>query len=123
MPAAVRRVDLARLDYWKNRIAVLRFVQDIPLSPGHPSYKTLVAVEESLAQFRQHPMLLVWGMQDWCFTSAFLREFESRFPQAETLELPDAGHYVFEDAYETMIPRIRTFFKAHPLANPSQATK
>ncbi|MBS0266575.1 MAG: alpha/beta hydrolase, partial [Planctomycetes bacterium] len=42
-------------------------------------------------------------------------EFQRRFPQAETLALPDAGHYVFEDAHEQILPRLREFLAAHPL--------
>ena len=96
---------------WRDRVAVLRFVQDIPLSESHPSYGTLAAIEESLSQFRDRPMLLVWGERDWCFTPAFLEEFQRRFPQAETVRFADAGHYVFEDAYERIIPCVDEFLK------------
>jgi len=108
---AVRAGYLAPYQTWHDRVAVLRFIQDIPLSESHPSYATLLAIEESLAQFRKHPLLLVWGQRDWCFTSDFLNEFQRRFPQAETLLLPDAGHCVFEDAHERIIPRICEFLK------------
>ena len=60
-------------------------------------------------------MLLIWGERDWCFTPWFLGEFQRRFPQAETLRIPDAGHYVFEDAHERIIPRVREFLLTHPL--------
>jgi haloalkane dehalogenase len=115
MTPAVRAGYLAPYDSWQNRVAVLRFVQDIPLRPSHPSYETLVGVEEELAQFRSSPMLFVWGERDWCFTAEFLREFQRRFPQAETLSLPDAGHYVFEDAHERIAPRVREFLATHTL--------
>lgn len=109
MTADVRAGYLAPYDSWAHRVAVHRFVEDIPLRPSHPSYPELVRIEEELAQFRDSPMLLVWGMRDWCFTSEFLREWQARFPQAETLELPDAGHYLFEDAPERILPRVRSF--------------
>jgi haloalkane dehalogenase len=112
MTPAVKAGYLAPYDRWRNRIAVLRFVKDIPLSPAHPSYQTLTAVEEGLAQFRDRPMLFVWGERDWCFTVDFLREFERRFPQAETFLIPDAAHYVFEDAWERILPRVRTFLES-----------
>jgi haloalkane dehalogenase len=110
---AVRRGYLAPYGNWHDRIAVLRFVQDIPLSPAHPSYATLVSIEESLAKLVDRPMLLIWGERDWCFTTEFLDEFYRRFPQAETLRLPDAGHYVFEDAPELIIPRVKEFLARH----------
>jgi haloalkane dehalogenase len=113
---AVRRGYLAPYDSWANRQAVLRFVQDIPTRPTHPSHETLAEIESGLAQFQDRPMLLVWGERDWCFTTEFLAEWQRRFPQAETLSLPDAGHYVFEDAPEQIVPRIREFLATHPIA-------
>lgn len=114
-PAACRGY-VAPYNSWANRIAVLRFVQDIPLKPSHPSYRTLVEVEENLAQFQHSPMRFIWGMQDWCFTPAFLEEFQQRFPQADTVTLDDAGHYVFEDARDRLPGHIRDFLEAHPLS-------
>lgn len=106
---AVRAGYLAPYRSWHDRVGVLRFIQDIPLSKSHPSYQTLAEIEESLPQFRTRPMLFVWGERDWCFTTDFLSEFQHRFPQAETLRLPDAGHYVFEDAHERIVPRVEQF--------------
>jgi len=117
MIPAVRAGYLAPYGNWHDRQAILRFVQDIPLSPRHPSYGALVTLEERLAQFQTTPLLLVWGMRDWCFTPVFLEEFLRRFPQAEVLRLAQAGHYVFEDAHEEIIPRLRMFLEARPLAN------
>lgn len=116
MTPAVRAGYLAPYNSWRNRIAIDRFVKDIPLRPSHPSYRTLVEVENGLEQFRDSPMLLIWGEQDWCFTPCFLEEFQQRFPQAEALLISDAGHYVFEDAHEVILPRVKEFFREHPLA-------
>lgn len=115
MTATVRAGYLSPYDSWKNRVAVLRFVQDIPLVESHPSFATLKHVEDGLAQFQDTPMLLVWGTQDWCFTTVFLDEFESRFPKAEALRLENAGHYLFEDAADQLIARSRAFLDRHPL--------
>ena len=109
MTPAVRAGLLAPYDSWRHRIAVHRFVRDIPLSPSHPSYGTLTAIEQGLAQFREHPMLLVWGMQDWCFTPHFLKRFIEFFPQARVHRLDDAGHYVIEDAWERIVPLVEQF--------------
>ena len=106
---AVRAGFIAPYDNWANRIATHEFVKDIPLSPGHRSYQTLVKVEEGLSQFQGRPMLLLWGEKDWCFTTEFLREWQQRFPKAQTITYADAGHYVFEDAIDRMIPDVRGF--------------
>ena len=85
------------------------------MKASHRSYETLRNIEEGLERFRQTPMLLVWGMKDWCFHTGYLQEFQQRFPNAETLEIPDAGHYLFEDAHERIIPRVREFLQTNPL--------
>lgn len=108
---------LAPYQSWADRVAILRFVEDIPLEANHPSYGTLTEIESQLPLFCDRPMLLAWGERDWCFTVDFLSEFERRFPQAEVFRLSDAGHYIFEDAYERLIPRIRAFLAAHPHAS------
>lgn len=113
---AVRAGYLAPYDSWSNRIATHRFVVDIPLDPQHPSYETLFDVERGLAEFRTHPMLLIWGMKDWCFSPAFLERFLEFFPQAEVERVNDAGHYVIEDASERVIPWIEAFLARHPLS-------
>jgi haloalkane dehalogenase len=120
LPPAVKAGYLKPYDSWSNRIATLRFVEDIPLSPSHPSYATLRAIEEALPALADKPMLLVWGMKDWCFTPAFLAEFERRFPKAETFRIADAGHYVFEDAWQRIMPRLREFLEAHLIASASR---
>ena len=116
MTAAVKRGYLAPYNSWRNRIGVHRFVQDIPLHPSHPSYETLLSVEQGLAQFRNHPVQLIWGTRDWCFTTDFHDQFLDHFPEAESLLIEDAGHYVFEDAPEQILPALRRFLSA-PVAD------
>jgi len=98
MPAVVERGFLLPYDDWGSRIATHRFVVDIPLESKHPSYDTLVRIEQGLAQFKDRPMLLVWGQKDFCFNDHFLREWQERFPAAQSKLFPQAGHYVMEDA-------------------------
>jgi haloalkane dehalogenase len=64
-------------------VAVYRFVCDIPLDPRHPSYSTLARMEQEIGRFREHPVCLIWGMRDWCFTPEFLERFIEIFPSAE----------------------------------------
>lgn len=116
MTPAVKAGYLAPYDNWANRVAVNRFVKDIPLRPGHPSYDTLSEIEAGLVQFVQHPMLLMWGVRDWCFTTEFMDEFQRRFPLAETLRINDVGHYIFEDAHEIVLPRLREFLAKNAAA-------
>jgi haloalkane dehalogenase len=114
---AVRAGLLAPYDSWANRVAVQRFVEDIPMSPAHPSWATLRRVEEGLAQFRDRPVLIGWGEKDWCFNRFFRQDWERRFPDAEVHRFADAGHYVLEDAKEALLP-IVTSFVDRPKAPP-----
>src|SRR5690606_17206428 len=99
------------------RIAIDRFVRDIPLKPGHPSYRTLEEIESRLHLLRDRPAMLVWGMQDWCFTPHFLERFRVEFfPHAEVHEVADAGHYVVEEAHERIVPWLENFLKRHALS-------
>ena len=109
LTAAVRAGYLAPYDSWANRIAIERFVADIPLRSTHPSYAALLAIEEGLPSLAKLPTLLIWGMRDWCFTPHFLARIQGFFPAAETHELSDAGHWVLEDAPERFIPLVRQF--------------
>ena len=103
---------LAPYASWNERIAVMRFVEDIPMAASHPSWRTLLAIEEALPRLRERPMLLVWGERDWCFTPAFREEWQRRFPGAEVEAIADAGHYVLEDAPERVLSRIDRFLRA-----------
>jgi haloalkane dehalogenase len=102
----VVRGYLAPYDSWASRVAHLRFVQDIPLSPRHPSYSTLEHVERGLERLRGHPMLILWGGQDFCFDLEFYEEWRQRFPDADATVLEDCGHFVVEDGYEHILPRM-----------------
>ena len=93
-------------DSWAHRVAVSGFVQDIPMSPAHTSWPTLIAVERGLDQFTDRPTLVVWGGRDFCFNDHFFNEWKKRLPQAKTMYLEDAGHYVLEDATNDAVPRI-----------------
>ncbi|MCK4658975.1 MAG: alpha/beta fold hydrolase [Phycisphaerae bacterium] len=92
-----------------SRIAIHRFVQDIPTRPSHPTYRLIQDIEAALPQFRDRPMLICWGMGDFCFTEAFLKKWVERFPLAQVHCLPAAGHYVVEDAAAQILPQVRDF--------------
>lgn len=113
LPAPVAEGLLAPYDSWRNRVAIWRFVRDIPLSRRHPTYRTLEKLEADLPMFAGRPVQLIWGLQDWCFTTVCLDRFQSLFPQAEVHRLDNAGHYVVEDAPDRIIPLVESFLARH----------
>jgi haloalkane dehalogenase len=113
----VSRAFRAPYDSWANRIATLRFVQDIPLKPGDPGYEIVAGVERSLENYRKIPVMICWGLRDFVFDRHFLEKWEQHLPEAEVHRYEDAGHYVLEDAGEEIIPLIQSFLSKHPLSS------
>ena len=104
-----RHSYLAPYDSWSHRIAVHRFIQDIPLKIGDPAYNIVSEVESGLDRFRDTPTLLLWGMKDFVFDHEFLAEFERRMPHARVHRFEGAGHYVLEDAFDEILPLVEDF--------------
>ena len=115
MPPAVRRAYVAPYDSFANRIATLRFVQDIPLTDADPAMGTIRRLEQGLSGFAGVPKLMCWGLRDFVFDRHFLDTFRRHWPDAEFEAWDDAGHYVLEDARERVLARIERFIAEHPL--------
>lgn len=109
LPSNVRRAFLAPYDSWVNRVAVHRFVKDIPLATADPAYATVSATEARLPLLADKPMLICWGLKDFIFDKHFLAEWQRRFPNAEVHPFSDAGHYLLEDAGEEVAGLVRKF--------------
>lgn len=110
---AVRAGYTGPYNSWDNRIATVRFVQDIPLKPGDRGYDIVAATADKLHLFADKPVLLAWGLKDFVFDETFYREFQRYFPQAELYPLPDCGHYVLEDGGKPLLDRIEQFLTGH----------
>jgi haloalkane dehalogenase len=111
-----RRGYLAPYDSWAHRIALQRFVEDIPLAPSDPSFAIVDEVSRRLPEIAGVPLLLCWGARDFVFDRHFLAEWRRRLPHAEVHVFEDAGHYVLEDAPEEILAVARAFLERHPLA-------
>jgi len=109
LDAATAAAYRAPYGTWKERIAVHRFVQDIPLRPADPAYAVIEEIAAGLPRLRDKPMLIAWGLRDFVFDAAFLREWEQRFPSAEVHRFPEAGHLVLEDAREPILAALKPF--------------
>lgn len=110
MEPAVRQGFVLPYGSWADRIAIQRFVRDIPMSPRHPSWALVDEIDRELRVLREKPMQILWGGKDWCFSDHFLAGWLQRFPAAEVVRFDHAGHYVLEDAHEELVPRVVQFF-------------
>jgi pimeloyl-ACP methyl ester carboxylesterase len=102
----VRRAYVDVQGSWDDRAGTLALPRLIPTGRDGPLIPLLEKQDEFLRRFRG-PVLIVWGMRDPAFRPALLEEWRARFPGAPVLELPGASHYLQEDAYEEIVPRIR----------------
>jgi len=97
---------------WANRIGVYNFVKDIPLRAGTKTHALFQTLEERIAPLLNSvPLLVQWGMRDWCFTPYFLNIWRERFPRAEIDEYPNAAHYLLEDEGAAILAKIRAFLE------------
>ncbi len=110
LPKFIKAGYLLPYDSWDNRVAVARFVQDIPMDNTHPTYSTLNEIENKLPTL-QHPKLILWGGKDFCFNHHFFEKWVSLYPDADAHWFANAGHYVLEDALDEVSLKILNFIR------------
>jgi haloalkane dehalogenase len=72
----------------------------------------LAELEQRVAsELRDKPMLLIFGHKDFVFAGAsFIERWTSEFPDATVVDLPEAGHYIQEDAPAEIADAIEATF-------------
>ncbi len=106
---AVKKGLIAPYNSWRNRIATLKFVQDIPITPKDRSYARVQKVDQGLNALASDQLMFLWGTRDFVFDIHFLEEFKNRFPQSRVHLFEDAGHYLFEDKPGPTLELIQNF--------------
>ena len=117
MARAPRRKRIAReLDPYRapfpnpdDRVGVARFPQLIPetKNPFHESYATMAHIEERLVHVRDKPALIVWAQKDPAFGKPQLLRWSHLFTHVDGPHLlPEAGHYLQEDAPGPIVDHI-----------------
>ena len=96
---------------WNDRIAVARFVKDIPMSQSHLSYNCLENIEKKLPNLGEKKIGLFWGERDFCFNQKFFQHWTKIFPNALQKTFPNAGHYILEDATNEVLNEIKALFQ------------
>ncbi|MCJ7815087.1 MAG: alpha/beta hydrolase, partial [Xanthomonadales bacterium] len=105
-----------------NRMATLKFVQDIPLSEKDPGYDILINTAKRLHLLKEKPCLIAWGEKDFVFDAPFLNQWIDYFPDAEIHRFPDCGHYVLEDGGPALIDTIVNFIGIREDSNYGHAS-
>jgi len=109
LPKKVKKGLIAPYNSWKNRIATLKFVQDIPIDKSDISFQMVNHVDKHIKDLKECDLMFLWGAKDFIFDLTFLNEFRQRFPQAQTHVFHDAGHYLFEDKPKETTDKIKAF--------------
>ena len=108
---AIREAYTLPYDSPANRIATLRFVQDIPLGEQDPGFDILLNTAERLHLLEEKPCLIAWGERDFVFDAPFLNKWQEYYPQASVKRFPDCGHYILEDGGPALIDTIVEFIE------------
>jgi len=98
LPAATKSGLLYPYRTPADRIAIDRFVQDIPMQKNHRTWEVLDQLERDLSKLSMKPTTMIWGMKDWCFRPECLERLSKHLPRAKIQKLEDVGHYVMEEA-------------------------
>jgi haloalkane dehalogenase len=119
LAGAVKAGLVAPYNSWRNRLATLKFVQDIPLNEQDPSYSEIKYLDDNLSQLAHLPTLILWGGHDFVFDNAYLAEWKRRIPRAEVHVFQQAGHYVLEDEPDRILTLVNEFLLRHPVRDTS----
>lgn len=69
----------------------------------------ITEVEAGLAALRDTPTLFFWGEQDPVCVPALYEKFAELLPQNRLVRLPEASHFIQEDAPDTIVREMRAF--------------
>lgn len=111
MTAKIKSGFLSPYSTPRQRRAINAFIQDIPMSPSHPTWNYLKDIEDSLDYFSSHPIRIFWGEQDFCFNLHFLDRWKSIWPHANVTSYPDGSHYLLESHAEEVSRELRLWIE------------
>lgn len=103
----VLRGFLFPYDNYHNRIAIHRFVKDIPMTKRDSSFSLLQEIERRLSLLKDKQMLILWGAKDFCFNVHFYNRWKAFFPDAKYYLFENGGHYLLEDEMDKIMPLIK----------------
>ena len=108
MTDQVKAAYLAPHPDYSSRTAILEFPREIPAGPEGRVSDLNASIEAGLqAHFRSKPVGIAWAMKDIAFTPEIIDElWLDTFPDADVMKIPDAGHYLQEDAHERIVPAL-----------------
>jgi len=95
-------------------IGAIAFPRDIPVGDDHPSAATMRSIQKKLGLLKDKAKIIIWGMKDPIFPRLVLDWWRKVYPDAESHELVEAGHFLQEDAPEKIVTIITNFLRKNP---------
>lgn len=95
----------------KDRAGVTAFPRMIPTNTRHPSAQIMIKEITPYLKSYTKPLRIFWGQKDPFMVPDILDGWRKYVPQAEVTTIPNASHYIQEDAFETIIPMLKSFLK------------
>lgn len=108
----------------EDRVGIGRFPQLIPETgaTNHESYTTMLGIEQGLASIADKPALIVWAMKDPGFRKWALDRWRTVFKNLDGPHLlPQAKHYLQEDAPEDILARMDEWIGHRLLGAPARS--
>jgi haloalkane dehalogenase len=95
----------------ESKAGALAFPEQVPTEPEHPNTAPLMAIREALKSWTK-PALVLFGDSDPIFPPQVAERIAELIPGALPAEtIPNAGHFVQEDAGEEVAERIVRFLE------------
>lgn len=95
-------------------IGAIAFPRDIPIGDDHSSADTMRSIQKKLGLLSDKAKIIIWGTQDPIFPKRMLDWWKKVCPGTESHELPEAGHFLQEDAPEKIVAIITDFLRKNP---------
>lgn len=92
-----------------DRVGLLRFIRMVPARAGDEGYETFGEIEAGLRDL-DVPVEAYWARRDFAFPKRIAHRFMELMPQgdaARITDVPDASHFLQEEAHETIVAAIR----------------
>ncbi|MDA2919336.1 alpha/beta fold hydrolase [Desulfobacterota bacterium AH_259_B03_O07] len=96
-----------------SRLALLCWSRDIPVNEEDTSYQEMKKIQDGLYQFKDFPILLLWGMQDPVLPPSVLHLWQEIYPNASVYQIDHASHFLQEDASDEIVGKVQTFLRTN----------
>lgn len=94
---AIKQVYLMPYDSYQSRIAIHRFIQNIPVSKWHPSWMSMIHIQRKLHTLKDVPFYIIWAKWDRFLGSGVFNKWRKYLPDAEFISFERSDFFMFED--------------------------